>query len=510
MAQDLGFKLPPGLIAVVGFAVGLLATFMIGGLFGIPPSTLWPLLVILLLLWIFCLEHPKLYLGLVGVYYLTAANGNLFGKVHLPIPMASQIDELVLAVPFAILTMKAIERRLPGRATIFPLVFVVLAALSFKVNGVPKTLAFKATLTHLKFFIYWYFARSIGPWNNRERRAWAYAVIAMACLQFCMNLVWQRGPIPIHGDLGTGTLGGAHLVGYFSAFGLFFAAALFFFHEKPLKIRHVFLLILFVVIMIYNIIFLTDTKHMALFLPLAALPFFLSPRVRLSARLALAAAGLLFAWLGYLYVREYEVRLSLQDLVFSYKYSGRAYLFNAVLHWMGREVPFPLLGAGPGNFCSWHAVFAFRPLAEKHVIPFVIDAIRSGGRVTEASVVGTPVTSLHTLLGEYGPISALFYYGFWFYGMRWLWKGHLAREQSGFARGAQLAVVASMLLTVLLSYLLEIFELAIITMPIWTMAAVFWEPMPPASAGKKDSAPPASPPGLLPPAFPRPAWRGPP
>mgnify|MGYP003588117279 CR=1 FL=1 len=479
MASDKIVRVPIAALGVAGFVIGLVVSYWVAGLFGFSPAIMWSVLVILFVVGVFFLDHPKLFLYLIFVYHATSFNGTFFGRWHFNIPFIGILDEALLAVPIAILIMKAIHRQLPRGATWFPVIYLFLAVLSWRINHVPTMNFVRVTLSYSKFYIFWFFARAIGPWSIREKRAWLIILVVLAFVQFPMNCLWQGGlTVSIHADNSVGTIGGAHLIGYISTFALFMIAGWMLSLKAPLPGRRVALAAALSVMIAYDLIFLTDTKHVLLMVPLAALPFFFFPRFPTRSRALMIAAMGLFVLFSGIYLsqatRNWGGRVSM--VYQSMKYSGKGAVFRAITGTLREEVPaFGLLGAGPGNFCSTVGTYSMRPLANKYVLPYLIRSFRSGGTATESSIVGGPMSSLYTLWGEFGPFTTLAYFWFWFFALRHLWRESLRTPGFPFETGQRLAVTGCVIVVFLVGMLSETFNIGILMLPLWSLVGIYWD-----------------------------------
>jgi hypothetical protein len=472
-------QLPIGLLAVLGFLVGLIASFWVAGIFGFPAPLFWASIVTAFILGVFLLQKPKIFLVLTFLYYTTFLNGVLFGTIYVPLPFARLLDELLLAVPLAYLVMRAINRDLPRGATFFPLLYVLLAWISYKANGVPKLPWFRTVLSFAKFYVYWYFVRALGPWSYAEKKRWFWGLYIFAVAQFFMNVIWQQNVVLTkHPDFSVGTLGNAHLVGYVSACSLFWVIAWFFSEGLAASLGRRLTVFLGMVLITYNFIFLTDTKHALVIFPFVAWPLFFHQSISARYRLGLALGLMLFLVLSSWYIAygPYTMRAPVADYIQMLRWSGKGYLYKIILKELPRGNPiFFLLGAGPGNFCSTGAIYGFTPLAVKYVIPYIVQGLRSGGGAAEASVLGSPTSSLLVLLGEFGWLGAINYLGFWIWTIFRMWK--LARQSPKFDwdTGQRLALVCVLSFLLVLATLSDLFAFAQIVMPIWTMVALYWE-----------------------------------
>ena len=180
-----------GWLTVAGYAVGLTAMFFVAGLFGIPAPLGWAFLVILFVLGALLLDHPKLLLAVMMFYFMLMPSNRLFGLIGLPLP--TFLDELFFLPFIAVIVMNWIQRRQLKEATVFPIAFCLLAALSWYVNGkgYPFT-AVQVTLVMLKPYILWYYCRLTCTFENEQHALrWMWLIILYAASQYLYNIIWQ-------------------------------------------------------------------------------------------------------------------------------------------------------------------------------------------------------------------------------------------------------------------------------------------------------------------------------
>ena len=478
--QDMMYRPPVAAIVLAGFIAGFVLSFGPADMLGRPPMLLFPAFTIAFSIGVLFLAKPKLYVVALFLYYGFYYNGVLIGKINLPIPYVQLLDELFLAIPVAVICMTLIGHEAPKHATLFPALYLLLAFLSFKVNAAPTVPALRITLAYFKFYIYWYFMRCIA-WSDKERKIWIYGFAGFVLIQFLINIYWHRGITMYYPDAGQGTIGDQHIVGYLSAFALFFMGANFIANRSRSVLRTVIgggvtLLIA------YNLIFLTDTKHVLFLMPIAALPFLtLFPRLNVKQRVFAVFASIAFVTSSYVYLNMTDAlgRHTPSDYVSFMRYSGKGQVFHAIKDQLPREITTPLLGAGPGNFCSSVGVRSFRPLANKYVLPHVIRSIKSRGGAAESSVIGSPETSFFTLWGEFGILNMITYYAFWGFVMFSLWKSALGEKVLTVVAAQRLALVSCLILNLCIGLLRETFTIGVLMVPIWALVGMFWnEPKP--------------------------------
>ena len=276
--RDLTYQFPVykwlSWLVIAGFAIGLGVMYLVAGMFGIPAPLAWAFLVIVFLAGIALLDRPRALMNAMMFYILLMPSNRLFGLLGLPLP--GFIDELFFLPPIAVIVMHLVQGRAVKGGNWFPLLFGVVAALSWYVNGkqgLPLTA--KILLVNFKFFIIWYFCRlTLTFKDTKELFHWCWLSIGFAAAQFAYNVLWQRAPWPrIHPDLSAGVFGPdskcAHYVGYISVVALFLLAGWSATQWRKLSSRRKWGTFVVGLVIFYDLVFMTDTKHVLVLIPLA-------------------------------------------------------------------------------------------------------------------------------------------------------------------------------------------------------------------------------------------------
>jgi len=172
--------------------------------------------------------------------------------------------------------------------------------------------------------------------------------------------------------------------------------------------------------------------------------------------------------------RWYEARHGLK---------GQAYA--EVFKRVPRLLPYPFLGAGPGNYSSNTAVVHKRPLAMR-VMAYKTYGIDYGLIRASASVLGHPSAGILTLWGELGPLGYLLYLGLYVYAAIRVYR-HVRGEVyvSPYRRVMAEAFVPMMAVFVLISFLSDEFVFVHLNVGLWIWAACVWNPPEPPVAEKE-------------------------
>jgi hypothetical protein len=485
-----------GWLTVAGFAIGLTVMFFIAGLFGIPAPLGWAFLVILFCAGALLLDHPKLLLTSMMFYFLLMPSNRLFGLVGLPLP--GFIDELFFLPFIAVIVMNWIQRRQLQEATIFPVLFCLLAALSWYVNRPSIARAAQVTLIMLKTYIIWYYCRLTCTFESpRQLSRWVWIYIFYALIQYPYNILWQQGLWPrFHPDRSGGVFGpdgtgSAHIVGYLSAFALLLMTGWWVSSHARTRLRRKWLIGLAALVIGYNLIFMTDTKHGLLLFPVAALPFLFHPKFPARLRLNLLAMGAVFILFSTLYFRMAGGGLDMQRIRNSVQDSPKAEMMYAVTTDFSHLVPYPLLGAGPSRFSSNQAVAGRAPLARRYIIPHLDQQRRLGyfgrsGSVVSASILGTPQSTFFILIGEFGWLGAATFYGFLLWIIYRLWRKSIALPLESQASGYFMALCCCMIFLIFTTVLMDTMTIGALSFPLWILIGRMWDMQvdPPSSTGE--------------------------
>ena len=476
-----------GWLTVAGFAIGLTMMFFISGMFGIPAPLGWAFLVILFSVGTLLLDRPKLLLFLMMFYFMLMPMNRFFGLLALPLP--TFIDELFFLPFIAVIVMNWIQRRQLAEATSFPLVFCLIAALSWYVNGKPAVFtAVRVTLITLKFYILWYFCRQNFPVDDEKRLGrWMWIYIIYAAVQYLYNILWQRGLwVTTHPDSSGGVFGpdrvfgGAHIVGYISVFALFLLAGWWVSVGRNAGPRRRFWAMFCTVVIAYNLVFMTDTKHALFLVPFAFLPFFFHPAFSIRLRIGIAFGGLLFMVAAILYLQVALGRMNLIRQLDGMKDSPKVEMLYAVTVDLPHLVPYPLLGAGPGRFTSNQATDARTSLARRYIIPYDDQQRRMsyfgrGGDVTQSSIMGIVRTDFFKLMGEYGWLGTLVFYAFHFWVAYKLFHKSLEWPLDHLASGLFLGLSCCMIFLTIITLLVGVATIPAVAFPLWVLIGCMWD-----------------------------------
>lgn len=471
-----------GWLAVAGFAIGLTAMFFISDLFGVPAPLGWASLVILFTLGALLLDRPKLLLGCMMFYFMLIPGNRFFGLLVLPLP--GFIDELFFLPFIAVIVMNWIQHRQLKEATLFPVVIGLIAVLSWYVNGKPDLFTTaRVTLITLKFYILWYYCRLTCTFENeRQLSRWLWIYVFYVAAQFPYNILWQRGPwVRYHADYSGGIFGqgGAHLVGYLSIFALLLIMGWWISRGREASRRRRRGVVALSVVIAYNLIFMTDTKHALFVFPIVFLPFLLHSRLSNRLRIGLISAGMAFMLVAVIYLNMAMGKYRIDRVWDDAKNSPKGEMLYALTVDFPHLVRYPLLGAGPGRFGSNPAVDARVPLARRYIIPHLDERRRRGyygrsGSVISASVVGSPQTDWFAITGEFGWLGMATCCVFWMWAVIRLVQKANSFPQNHLQSGMLLGLACSLIFLIIIAMLINAYSYPALVYPLWMLIGRVW------------------------------------
>ncbi len=475
-----------GWLAVAGFAIGLVAMFFVSGMFGIPAHLGWAAIVILFTFGALLLDKPKLLLNVMLFYFLLVPSNRLFGLLPLPIP--GGLNKFFFIPFIALIVMNWIQHRHLKEATLFPLFFCILTGLSWYVNGKHALVGtIQLTIVMLRCYILWYYCRLTCTFESERQMAkWMWGYVAYVAVQFPYNVLWQQGPWPrFHPDRSGGVFGPmsggeAHMIGYMCVFGLLLVAGWWISVGARARPRRRWLVAAVAAVMAYNLIVMTDTKHILYMLPLIALPFFVHPRIPMRRRISLLLAGAAICVCALAFIRYYVGDVQMRRYADAALDSPRAKMFYAVTVDLPYLVPYPLLGAGPCSFASPQAVEAGTPLARRYIIPYLDENRRRSyygmqGTVVSASVIGATQSDFFTLMGEYGWAATAVYFGFWFWVIAKLLQKARQAPEGSLPSGLFIGLACCILTQTILLAITAILITPAFTYPLWIFLGRAWD-----------------------------------
>ena len=139
-------------LAVAGYGIGLAAMFFLSALVGLPAPIIWPFFVFMFCVGVALLGNPRALMNTMMFYFLLMPSNRVLGLFWVPLP--GFVDELFFVPFIAVIIMNLIQGRSVKGGNWFPLLFFLVVALSWYVNGKPSPFtAVKILLVNLKFFI---------------------------------------------------------------------------------------------------------------------------------------------------------------------------------------------------------------------------------------------------------------------------------------------------------------------------------------------------------------------
>lgn len=471
----------PELLVLFGFlALGLALTFQLGPLAGWFVPGIVAVGCILL-------GKPRVLLFMYFAWICTAG----FIQMAIPIGGLSYADELFnIAIATAWLGGVAIVKRprrrdmlVFNRTVLFLLIFTMLSALLNRIS-LP---ALHFTSTYLGFIFVFYFALN----HTQENDAKIVFVFSLVLLfiQLFLNAGWMFGFNPVYNffagsvDFAVGSLNGCNIVAYFCVF--FITLVIGRWTERMNGWQSLLCIGSGVLALIQ--LYYTFTFHAYIFLVIAVViqlgfRFFVG-KIRLSTIfvvIVLSTVGIS----GFVLLSD-EVRTELrqQFSIDSLKYrwmvmsqGPKGEVIRNVFVRSAEDIPYPILGAGPGNFASAIGIQYRSFLAEKYVNYFYLTYTGrlelQGGSITQH--FGGGYVGIWSELGPFGFIL--------FIGLNIGAFLRIARNYTHnyYTPGPQMALaeayLASAVIMVFLNFITDMLSMDVVTCGMWFFAAILWNP----------------------------------
>lgn len=484
-------------LAVAGYGVGLVAMFFLSAMVGIPAAILWPFFVFVFCVGVALLGKPRALMNVMMFYFLLMPGNRVLGFLWVPLP--GFVDELFFVPFIAVIVMNLIQGRTVKGGNWFPLLFFLVGALTWYVNGKPSPFAtIKILLVNLKFFIIWYFCRLTLPFkDSRELFRWCWMFIGFAAVQFLYNCLWHRALwVRLHPDASGGVFGpqsfSAHVVGYISVIALFILGGWTVSRWAKVRGRLKLWICLLAAVIFYDLVFMTDTKHVLVLAPIACSALLFLPGLTAKFKMQIIFLGVAIAVAGAYYFSTQGMDAYWRSLR-HFGTTPKGELFKALTVNFPRVVHYPMLGAGPGRFASLEGVEKRTPLARRFITPYTDEEERRShfglqGTTIAASIAGSLSTDFFFITSEFGWLGEGVYLAFWIYCVFTLyWKGILSRRAGSDIWGVYFGLSISLILFMMLQMITSVSTVATLAFPIWMLVGRIWD-MP--AASKLEISPP--------------------
>lgn len=382
---------------------------------------------------------------------------------------------------------------------------LALAGLSAFVNRVPGVGAAHFVLSYFRFFLlvpftYWFLPR-------RDYKFVIWIIIGTLALQAGINFTWMVGANPLPNirrgtvDFAIGTLQSCNIVAYLSVAYIALCAAIFN-HSRRKRMKFLATIlgtagvaqlwitftyhayVLCVGCLGVQLFLVTSNRRLRNVIRLAALPLVLLLLI-VAPDSDLIGGSNLSQQFSPRYIRH-----RVQRMVYGIK--GKVY--RDVLITVPRNLPLPILGAGPGNFVSAMGRIYRRPLAEQYVNYVTDDSMRYRLLSDGGSITGMAHAGALAIWSELGPFGYLLYWGIHVVAMLRVWRRIQRRHYvDPYQQMLAEAFVPTMLMWLALSFLADFAHNAFLQGGVWIWAACVWTPAEPEGEANATAAASSSP-----------------
>ena len=483
MNSDLSPQLLRGMMVAGLVALGLVATSMFGIIGGLVPPVI--------ILTCFLIGRPRSYLF---AFWIWAVIGELVlfllrRPVLENVSLALDAGLLILLLATHVLNRRPIFTSRPVTIVTAGLLFITV--ISFWANRPPPIAAVHFVLAYFRFLLVFLYTMYFLKAGDAKR---LYLVlIATLALQFIPNMGWliRLNPIPNprmgSADFAVGTIQSCNGVAYLSIACICVLLPAILGHRQKRRERQWAIAAL---IMAVTQLWFSYTVHAYILAIICSGIYLIIMSVRWQTRLAVAALGLALIVLAIpmmteatsrSYKRGIQHQLNMEYITFRWNrmlsgVKGQAY--KNVLLRSHRDMSFPALGAGPGNFGSAIARTYRRPLADRYFnYVAMADSYQYHKLSHGGSITGIPYSGMLAIWSELGPLGYLLYWGLHLYAMWHIWRqvrrgGYEDLYRSILAQGFCL----TMLTWLILNFMSDFCHVRLLHGGLWIWAAVVWNP----------------------------------
>ncbi len=407
------------------------------------------------------------------------------------------IDEVITVSMLVVLVIHILLREpsfIEYRSFLRPLfVMLFLLVLSAFANRVPKLNVVKFTLTYCRFAVLFLYAGYFLG-NNGSRMVYITMIVTFL-MQIALNVGWLLGisflpNLALGGpDFAVGTGVSANNIAYFMI--VFFVLELSFltcqYSSQIMESRKgTFVTLVFMVLALFQLV-LTFTLHAyILLIPVVGFFIFFFTKGRYKFRIVVAIIMCIpFVPLVLrVPVTGRSIRIdevltvdAIKKRVDDVKYGAKGTMYRNVFYHAMKDLPFPVLGAGPGNFASSTAMDSNRPLTERY-IPLTFINMYGATVVYRGSITSYPNAGYTAIWGDLGPLGFIFYWGLHLLVVGRVWRQIKMEEYETFYQHVlALAFIPCMFLYLGLNLLLDFASLLYVSNGIWIWAAAVWAPV---------------------------------
>jgi hypothetical protein len=469
-------------VRCVAVCIVVVMVFAFGPVYG-------SLAVISVLFGILCLNKPLVLL----VAYFAFASVSGYMLVFLRSPLVGLLDEaFTVAILCIWIAHGMIQRHLrmeDARFLVVTLLLLVVVFLSFLVNRSSPFGMLHYALTYLSFIPIFLMVREF--WSPSRIGSLSLWIILIMVVQVVLSLGWLAGinplPNPRHlwVDRGIGTFGNSSYLGYLCVACI---SVLLNLGERSLSL-HLRIARLMGLAVLGLMFFLTFTIH--------AYPALLTCcvwwarahylRHKRNPIYLIMVAAIIGSVLAVAVIESETIRrksssmrylernkaISIWDSVSS---SPKGIAYRGFLKEVPRQLPFPVLGAGPGNGGSLVASDRQTPLANRY-INYVYETISGQMMIATGSILVTPHAGFLAIYSDIGLLGCLLYYGLHLMAIIRIWRLYKLNKYVLFwQKSLAYSMIPVVVWWLLLSSIVDVFHFDFLTSSLWGALALVWLP----------------------------------
>lgn len=366
------------------------------------------------------------------------------------------------------------------------IILIMFALVSGYMNKIPKTIVGQYFSTYFRFFVFFFY--TIHFFSNRDTKLILIIMILVFYSQVLLNLIWLTGINPIANsksmtDIAIGSVGRSEFIAYLMiALSCLLLAIIN--HSRFISNRLLIAVCIFIALLQLVLTFAFHTYF--LLAGCILFQFVLTKKITLlnkwvafvGALLVAAALGLASqtdTYIGDITRNNLSVE-KLQYRLLTMATGTKAKAYQDVFIHTPRYLPYPFLGAGPGNFGSITACNKQRPLATIY-ITYLWGSFEEMQLSEGHSITGRPDTGIITIWSELGPVGYLLFWGLHFYVMfKIIYQYRSGMYTDPYKRIMAEALPPVILMWIGLSFIADFLYIDFLQCGLWVWVACVWIP----------------------------------
>ncbi len=463
------------------FRVAIIVTFMILETISIIKYGVFGGFLPLFIFGLIIIGNPKILLLTFWIWSVFMA----LASYMIPTNLSIILDFAMIFVLFATYILKRIKFNNIRAVILTTIGLLLLYAISFLVNRPSIVGAGHFAITYFRFLLVFYYSRYfLSPDISKKIY---YIIIGTFFIQLILNIGWllHINPLPNYtlnpADFAIGTFNACNIVAYFSIVLSTILISVILNKNAPSKIKTTAIIIL---PLVYFQIIITYTIHAYIIALLSTIIISITSRGQKRIKFVLFLLVTILSVIMLFHEKNTSHKIGSLN---AYTLKQRWYLmisgtkgntYKEIILYAPKDMPYPIVGAGPGNFGSAMGIKNRTPLANKY-INYVLDANSYLRRKLSQgeSITGMAATGFLAIWSELGPFGFLLYWGIHVFALIHIFKNVIKRqyENNLYRKALAESFIPTMIMFLILNLLSDFCTVRVMHAGLWILAAVIWD-----------------------------------